>query len=125
MPLLTFYYNYRSSSSTNAALANLPREQSSMRCSPGVYLIAPCRSASLEENTTWDLVKDIEKLRKHLGIDKWHVFGGSWVAHPSFVETNIADTRSGVYIVFSVLSGLEISCGVYRVRLLIRQPVAP
>ena len=39
-----------------------------------------CRTASLEENTTWDLVKDIEKLREHLGIDKWHVFGGSWVS---------------------------------------------
>ncbi|KZS92330.1 prolyl aminopeptidase [Sistotremastrum niveocremeum HHB9708] len=35
-------------------------------------------SASLEENTTWDLVKDIEKIREHLKIDKWHVFGGSW-----------------------------------------------
>ena len=37
------------------------------------------RAASLEDNTTWDLVKDIEKLREHLQIDKWHVFGGSWV----------------------------------------------
>jgi proline iminopeptidase len=35
-------------------------------------------SASLEENTTWDLVSDIEKLREHLGIGKWQVFGGSW-----------------------------------------------
>ncbi|ESK94655.1 proline iminopeptidase [Moniliophthora roreri MCA 2997] len=35
-------------------------------------------SACLEENTTWDLVKDIEKLREHLKINKWHVFGGSW-----------------------------------------------
>ena len=34
--------------------------------------------ASLEENTTWDLVADIERLREHLGIDKWQVFGGSW-----------------------------------------------
>ena len=34
--------------------------------------------ASLENNTTWDLVGDIETLRKHLGIDKWFVFGGSW-----------------------------------------------
>jgi len=34
--------------------------------------------ASLEENTTWDLVADIEKLREHFGIDKWQVFGGSW-----------------------------------------------
>jgi len=35
-------------------------------------------SACLEENTTWDLVKDIERLREHLKIEKWHVFGGSW-----------------------------------------------
>jgi proline iminopeptidase len=34
--------------------------------------------ASLEANTTWDLVADIEKLRLHLGIDRWIVFGGSW-----------------------------------------------
>jgi proline iminopeptidase len=34
--------------------------------------------ASLEENTTWDLVADIERLREHLGIARWQVFGGSW-----------------------------------------------
>jgi len=34
--------------------------------------------ASLYENTTWDLVADIEKLRHHLNVDKWMVFGGSW-----------------------------------------------
>ena len=34
--------------------------------------------ADLRENTTWDLVDDIEKLRKHLGIKQWLVFGGSW-----------------------------------------------
>ena len=34
--------------------------------------------ACLEENTTWHLVADIERLREHLGIDKWMVFGGSW-----------------------------------------------
>ena len=34
--------------------------------------------AELEENTTWDLVADIEKIRESLGIDKWVVFGGSW-----------------------------------------------
>jgi proline iminopeptidase len=34
--------------------------------------------ASLEDNTTWDLVADTEKLREHLGIKKWQVFGGSW-----------------------------------------------
>ncbi len=34
--------------------------------------------AELRENTTWDLVSDIEKLREHFKIDKWVVFGGSW-----------------------------------------------
>jgi proline iminopeptidase len=34
--------------------------------------------ASLEENTTWDLVADTERLRELLGIERWQVFGGSW-----------------------------------------------
>jgi len=34
--------------------------------------------ASLEDNTTWHLVDDTDKLREHLGVDKWVVFGGSW-----------------------------------------------
>ncbi len=34
--------------------------------------------AELEENTTWDLVADIERLRIHVGVDRWCVFGGSW-----------------------------------------------
>ena len=34
--------------------------------------------ASLENNTTWDLVSDIECLREKLAIQKWLVFGGSW-----------------------------------------------
>ena len=34
--------------------------------------------ASLENNTTWDLVADMELIREHLNIDKWVLFGGSW-----------------------------------------------
>ncbi|MDR4509682.1 MAG: prolyl aminopeptidase [Candidatus Brocadiaceae bacterium] len=34
--------------------------------------------AELRENTTWDIVADLEKLRNHLGIKKWIVMGGSW-----------------------------------------------
>jgi proline iminopeptidase len=34
--------------------------------------------ASLEDNTTWHLVADIERLRAFLGIERWLVFGGSW-----------------------------------------------
>lgn len=32
----------------------------------------------VEANTTWDLVRDVEAVREHLGIDRWLVFGGSW-----------------------------------------------
>jgi proline iminopeptidase len=34
--------------------------------------------AELRENTTWDLVADMERIRTHLGIERWQVFGGSW-----------------------------------------------
>jgi proline iminopeptidase len=51
--------------------------------------------ASLESNTTWHLVADMEQLRRHLGIERWLVFGGSWgstlslayaQSHPSAVS---------------------------------------
>jgi len=52
-------------------------------------------NASLDDNTTWTLIEDIERLRVHLGIEKWTVFGGSWgstlalayaITHPERVE---------------------------------------
>jgi len=52
-------------------------------------------NASLEDNTTWSLIADIERLREHLGVEKWTVFGGSWgstlalayaLVHPERVE---------------------------------------
>ena len=51
--------------------------------------------ASLDDNTTWHLVADIEKIREEFGIDQWLVFGGSWgstlalayaVTHPERVR---------------------------------------
>lgn len=53
-------------------------------------------NASLEDNTTWSLIGDIERLREHLGVEKWCVFGGSWgstlalayaIQHPERVES--------------------------------------
>lgn len=41
--------------------------------------------ASVENNTTWHLVADAERIRMKLGIDKWVVFGGSWGATLSLV----------------------------------------
>jgi len=35
-------------------------------------------NASLQDNTTWHLVEDMERLREHLRIPRWQVFGGSW-----------------------------------------------
>ncbi len=52
--------------------------------------------AHLEENTTWHLVADIERLREHLGIDTWVVFGGSWGSTLSlaYAETHPDRTRA-------------------------------
>jgi proline iminopeptidase len=60
--------------------------------------------AELRENTTWELVEDLEKLRTHLGIDRWVLFGGSWgstlalsyaIRHPKHVRGIII---RGVYL---------------------------
>ena len=34
--------------------------------------------AELQKNTTWDLIADMERIREHLGIERWQLFGGSW-----------------------------------------------
>ncbi|MEV6910396.1 prolyl aminopeptidase [Amycolatopsis sp. NPDC051071] len=46
--------------------------------------------ADLSVNTTWHLVEDIERLREHLGIEHWMVFGGSWgsVLGLAYAETH-------------------------------------
>ena len=41
--------------------------------------------SSLRNNTTWDLVADIELIREELEIEKWVVFGGSWGATLSLI----------------------------------------
>lgn len=54
--------------------------------------------ACLQENTTWDLVADIERLRAHLELYSWQLFGGSWGStlalayaqtHPSQVSSMV------------------------------------
>jgi proline iminopeptidase len=61
--------------------------------------------AELTDNTTWDLVKDAERIREKLGIDTWHVFGGSWgstlalayaVTHPDRVKSL---TLRGIFLI--------------------------
>ncbi|KAM0788441.1 hypothetical protein ACM66B_001575 [Microbotryomycetes sp. NB124-2] len=62
-------------------------DKDAQRFNPDVYRIVlidqrgsgDSRPAScLEDNTTQHLVADMETVRRHLGIDRWHVFGGSW-----------------------------------------------
>lgn len=57
-----------------------------------------------EQNTTQDLVADIEHIRQHLGVKDWHVFGGSWgstlalayaTSHPQYV---ISLTLRGIFL---------------------------
>ena len=61
--------------------------------------------SELRENTTWDLIEDMESIRDMLGIDKWLVFGGSWgstlslaygVTHP---ERTLGLVLRGIFLV--------------------------
>ncbi len=54
--------------------------------------------ANLEDNTTWDLVADIERVREHLGIDKWLVFGGSWGSTLSLAYSQTHPQRCGALV---------------------------
>ncbi|KAF0698369.1 Aste57867_11019 [Aphanomyces stellatus] len=49
--------------------------------------------ASLEDNTTWHLISDMEKLREELKIEKWQVFGGSWGSTLSTAYAEMHPTR--------------------------------
>lgn len=61
--------------------------------------------SELRENTTWDLIDDMEALRDMLGVKKWLVFGGSWgstlslaygVSHP---ENTLGLVLRGIFLV--------------------------
>ncbi|SLN32825.1 prolyl aminopeptidase [Roseisalinus antarcticus] len=60
--------------------------------------------ASVESNTTWHLVADIERIREVLGISRWIVFGGSWGATLALVyaqehpERTMALALRGVFL---------------------------
>jgi proline iminopeptidase len=55
--------------------------------------------AELKENTTWDLVEDIERLRKHLDIENWLVFGGSWGSTLSLCYAESHPDRANALVV--------------------------
>jgi proline iminopeptidase len=55
--------------------------------------------ASLENNTTWHLVADIERLREMIGVEKWLVFGGSWGSTLALAYTQTHASRVSELVV--------------------------
>jgi proline iminopeptidase len=62
-------------------------------------------TTSLETNTTWHLLADIEALREHLGISKWLVFGASWGATLGFLYAEQHPERTTALVLVAVTSG--------------------
>ncbi len=58
--------------------------------------------ASVENNTTWHLVSDIELIRETLGIDRWIVFGGSWGATLSLIYSQAHPERTAALVLRGV-----------------------
>ncbi|MEW6731489.1 MAG: prolyl aminopeptidase [Acidobacteriota bacterium] len=61
--------------------------------------------AFLEENTTWHLVADIERLREHLKIDHWIVFGGSWGSTLSLAYAETHPERTQALVLRGIFLG--------------------
>lgn len=59
----------------------------------------------LRENTTWDLIKDIEMLRETFGVEKWLVFGGSWGSTLSLTYAEMYPDRCLGLIVRGIFLG--------------------
>jgi len=59
----------------------------------------------LRENTTWDLVADMEKIREHLGIEKWLVYGGSWGSTLALFYSETHPTRVAGMIIRGIFLG--------------------
>ena len=58
--------------------------------------------ASVENNTTWHLVRDIELIREGLEIDRWIVFGGSWGATLALIYAETYPERTAYLILRGV-----------------------
>ena len=64
-------------------------------------------SASLEGNTTQEILKDIEKIRTHLSIEKWMVFGGSWGSFLGLLYAQQNTTRVTELILRGLFTGTQ------------------
>jgi proline iminopeptidase len=74
--------------------------------------------ADLVDNTTWHLVSDMERLRAHLGIERWALFGGSWGSTLSlaYAEAHPARCRGLVLRGIFLASAAEIDWFMYGAR---------
>lgn len=69
-------------------------------------------SVSLEHNTTEHLIADMERLREHLGVERWLLFGGSWGSALILAYAQRHPERvSEIVIVSSFLGGRRTSTG--------------
>jgi proline iminopeptidase len=63
------------------------------------------RDVELEPNTTQNLISDIERLREHLGIDRWLVWGGSWGSTLGLAYAEAHRDRVSEMILWGVTTG--------------------
>ncbi len=63
--------------------------------------------ASVENNTTWHLVADIELIREALGIERWVVFGGSWGATLSLIYAQAHPERVSHLVLRGVFLSMQ------------------
>ncbi|WP_240932805.1 prolyl aminopeptidase [Pelagibius litoralis] len=61
----------------------------------------------LENNTTPHLIADMERLRDHLGIMRWHVFGGSWGSTLALAYAQAHPERVSALVVRGIFLGSE------------------
>lgn len=64
-------------------------------------------SCELQENTTWDIIEDIETIRKTLKINKWHVFGGSWGSTLSMIYSIKHTNRVKTLVLRGIFFGTQ------------------
>ncbi|WP_102223980.1 prolyl aminopeptidase [Acidimangrovimonas sediminis] len=67
--------------------------------------------ASVEANTTWHLVADMERIREALGIKRWMVFGGSWGATLSLIYAITHPERTAALILRGVFLMMQRELG--------------
>ena len=63
--------------------------------------------ASVDNNTTWHLIHDIECIRAHVGVDQWIVFGGSWGATLALIYAQTHPEQVSALVLRGVFLGTE------------------